>query len=100
MKLRDLQKIASRAEDAREVLAALDKTHGIEIDLLKANERYGGMVRVMDDAAFIATVKAYIRDSQTKILNEALAQLASHGIELDEPDEEEDSEDDDLEEAA
>jgi hypothetical protein len=97
MKLRDLTKIAERAETARNVLAHLDKTQGVEIDLLKADGRfvhYGNSVNVMEDAAFIETVKTYLRASQTKILDEALAQLAEHGIELDPPDVENDGEDD------
>jgi hypothetical protein len=108
MKLSELQKVARRAEHARQILSVLDKAHGVEIDLLKANGRfvhYGDKTKVTEDAAFVEVVKVHLRDSQTKILNEALAQLAAHSIELDDPDVEDpdvedDEANDDLEEAA
>jgi hypothetical protein len=95
MKLSELRAVVKRLKRARDVLAVLDRASGIEIDLLKADGtyvHYKEVVQVLDDAAFIETVKAYLRDSQTKILNEALAQLAAHGIELDDPEEDEDEE--------
>jgi hypothetical protein len=86
MKLSDLERIAERASRTREVLAALNKAQGVSIDALNADGRpvsYNDTVKVLDDPAFIESVKTYLLESQTKILNEALAQLAEHGIELD-----------------
>jgi hypothetical protein len=103
MKLRELTKIAERAECAREVLAALDKAQGIELDLLKADGKfvhYGAGVKILDDAVFIEGAKTYLKVKMTKILDDALAQLAEHGVEFDDPDPNVTDDEDDQEKAA